>query len=262
MQEAGKRRIRVLAVDDDPDMTRLIARLLENRGLEVQQSQRGLHALSLIKASPPDLVILDAMLPEVHGFDIVKKLKESDRYRHIPIIIISSVYHGWRIADDLEQALGVDAFIEKPFKLSTLWGEVERLLTGKGGRPRRSGHKMATSAHASHEEGLARFRSGDIDGALERIEDAVRIDPYCAYLHLEHGVMLLKKKGKAYEAMRAFERTLDLDPKQFTALRSLAVLYEEHGFKNKAVEMWERAMRCSPDAETAAQMRARLLSLL
>ena len=62
--------------------------------------------------------------------------------------------------------------------------------------------------------------------------------------------------------MEAFEEVIRLDPAFFTSLRTLAVLYQRKGFTHKAVEMWERAMRCSPDDVTAERMRVHLLKLL
>ena len=64
----------------------------------------------------PDLVILDGMLPEVHGFEICRQLKTSERFRHIPVIMVSAVHIGWRFAADVKEKYGADDYLEKPFE--------------------------------------------------------------------------------------------------------------------------------------------------
>src|SRR5262249_22989394 len=74
----------VLVVDDEEDIRRLLKRLLADRGFRVIEADRGLLALRLVKEHVPDLIILDAMLPELHGFDIARRIKGSEKYGHIP----------------------------------------------------------------------------------------------------------------------------------------------------------------------------------
>src|SRR6185437_13766974 len=119
----------VLVVDDEPEIRKLVRRSLEERGYRVREASRGHEALAMLKESPPDLVILDAMLPEVHGFDIAKRMKGSQRYGNIPIVMISAVYRGWRFAEDVRQGYGVEAYLEKPFKVSALVSAVEAALS-------------------------------------------------------------------------------------------------------------------------------------
>ena len=253
--------LRALVVDDDVDLTRVIERLFRAHGLRVQLAHRGLAALAAIKAQPPDLLVLDAMLPELHGFDIVKKIKHSERYRHVPVVMMSSVYRGWRIAEDLKESYGVEAFIEKPFSLDGLWRIVDRVLHVAKQRDRHR-HRLPPSAHQAYRESVALFRGQDIDGAIAALKKGLGVDPLSAKLHFQLGVLFLKKRGMIYQAIQAFEEAVQLEPDFFAALRSLAILYQRKGFKNKAVEMWERALRTSPDEETAGQMRQHLLNLL
>ena len=88
----------VLVVDDDDDIRKMVVRLLRSRGLEVLEADKGLLALRLVKEHNPNLIVLDAMLPEVHGFEIAKRIKNSKRYGSTPIIMISAIYRGWRFA--------------------------------------------------------------------------------------------------------------------------------------------------------------------
>ncbi len=95
-----------------------LRRLLTQKGHRVIEADRGLLALRLVKDHMPDLIILDAMLPELHGFDIARRIKGSAKYGRIPIIMISAVYRGWRIAEDLKQNYGVEEYLEKPFRIT------------------------------------------------------------------------------------------------------------------------------------------------
>lgn len=259
--EVDPKGTRVLLVDDDPEIRRLVTRLLKSRGMQVEEACRGLEALASIKRAPPDLILLDAMLPEVHGFDICRKIKRSDRYGGIPVIMISSIYRGWRFAQDLKDTYGVDAFLEKPFELDALWNTVERVLAGAKRRVRKA-RPMSTSAKKALKLGVKRYKGGDLDGAIESFKEGIQVDPLSAKLHHQLAILYLKKKGMTYQAMQEFEEALALDPEIFSALRNLAILYQSKGFKNKAIDMWERALRISPSSETREHIRKHLLSLL
>jgi CheY-like chemotaxis protein len=252
---------RVLVIDDDPEIRRLVSRLLKARSIQVDEASRGLEALSIIKKMPPDLIVLDAMLPEVHGFDICRKIKSSDRYGHIPVIMISSIYRGWRFAQDLKDTYKVEAFLEKPFELDDLWNTVERVLAGTK-RKGQNTRQISTNAKKAIQLGIKRYKSGDLDGAIESYREGLHIDPLSAKLHYQLAILYLKKKGMTYQAIQEFEEALALEPDLFSALRNLAILYQSKGFKNKAIDMWERALRSSPDDETREHIRKHLLSLI
>jgi CheY-like chemotaxis protein len=125
----------ILVVDDEEDIRKLLHRLLTQKGHRVIEADRGLLALRLVKDHVPDLIILDAMLPELHGFDIAKRIKGSAKYGRIPIIMISAVYRGWRIAEDLKQNYGIEDYLEKPFRLVDVLEAVQRLLTRDDAKP-------------------------------------------------------------------------------------------------------------------------------
>jgi DNA-binding response OmpR family regulator len=253
--------VRALVVDDDAELRRLIVRVLNSKGVETQEAGRGLEALNLIKQQPPDLVLLDAMLPEVHGFDICRKMKSSDRYGHIPVIMISSVYRGWRVARDLKDTYGVDAFLEKPFSLDALWNTVERALSNRSRTPH-AAHQIAAAGRAAYRQAVACFRTGDLEGAIEHCLRGVRMDPLSPRLHFRLGAFYLRKKGMTYQALQELEEAVALDPDLFSAQRILAILYQRKGFRNKAIDMWERALRSSPSDETREQIRSHLRTLL
>ncbi len=254
----------ILVVDDEEDIRKLLKRLLTDRGHRVLEADRGLLALRMVKEHTPDLIVLDAMLPELHGFDIARRIKGSEKYGAIPIVMISAVYRGWRIAEDLKANYGIEEYIEKPFRIGDVVAIVTKLLTRHTSPtvpPPRDPDNINSEAERALEEGIAAFRRGEIDVAIDHLKRGTKIDPL-AYRLRYHLALLYGKKGQIYDGVGELERAVELNPKHFPALKNLAVLYEKAGFKNKAIEMWERCVHNAPDPETKAQIKEHLVQLL
>jgi DNA-binding response OmpR family regulator len=254
----------ILVVDDEEEIRVLLRRLFTQKGHRVIEADRGLLALRLVKDHMPDLIILDAMLPELHGFDIARRIKGSAKYGRIPIIMISAVYRGWRIAEDLKQSYGIEEYIEKPFRIAEVLQAVQRLLTRDDAVPqdsKRDPEHLSAEAEKALNEGVAAYKAGHLEVAIAHLERGVGIDPLAYRLHF-HLALLYGKQGKVYEGIQELERAIDLNPKHFAALKNLAVLYEKAGFKNKAVEMWERCAAGAPDEPTRASIREHIMKLL
>jgi Tfp pilus assembly protein PilF len=105
------------------------------------------------------------------------------------------------------------------------------------------------------------YKRGDIDTAIQKLEQAIRLDPLSYRLHY-HLALLVGRKGDTFRAIQELETAIDIHPKSFAALKNLAVLYQKAGFKHKAIEMWERAIGQSPDDATRGQIKEHLMSLL
>jgi DNA-binding response OmpR family regulator len=249
----------VLVVDDEPDIRKLVRRVLEERGFHVIEASRGHAALALLKEQTPDLIILDAMLPEVHGFDIAKRIKGTERYGNIPIVMISAVYRGWRFAEDLKASYGVDAYLEKPFKMSDLLRAVETALSHRG--PVSSVEQISAEAEKKLALGIEAYQKGDVAAAIEHLREGTRIDPLAFRLHFHLG-LLYGKEGRIYDAIQELQTALDTNGRHFPALKNLAVLYQKVGFRNKAIETWERALRVAPDDATRQSIKEHLVGLL
>ena len=250
----------VLIVDDEDEIRKLLRRVLESRGFRVREADRGNTALKLVKEEPPDVMILDAMLPEVHGFDIARRIKGSERYGRIPIVMVSAVYRGWRFAEDLKASYGVDAFIEKPFKIGDVVAAVEKALAQKA-EPPEPAEKISAEAERHLALGIAAYKAGDFDKAAFHLREGTKIDPLAYRLHFHLG-LLYGKQGQIFEAIGELETALDINNKHFPALKNLAVLYQKAGFRNKAIETWERALHVAPDDATRQTIKDHLLGLL
>lgn len=253
---------KILVVDDEDDIRLLISRVLTEKGFSVVTAGRGLEAIKMVQTENPDMIILDAMLPEVHGFDICKKIKGSKKYGHIPVIMISAIYRGWRYAQDLKDSYGVDDFIEKPFKLNEFIEKVEQHINSAGAsEEREDSDDLSGQAEKILAQSVECYRGGDIEKAIELLRQGLKIDPLAFKLHYNLA-LLLGKKSLNYQAIRELESALELSPEYFPALKNLALLYQKAGFKFKSIETWERALHHCPDDETREGIKQHLMNLL
>jgi DNA-binding response OmpR family regulator len=256
----------ILVVDDEMEIRRMLSRLLARAGYRVLEADRGVTALRIVKEQTPDLIVLDAMLPELHGFDVARRIKGSRRYGSIPIVMVSAVYRGWRYAEDLRQTLGVDDFIEKPFTLQDVLSRIQALLGGKGASEKPP-PDLAAAADSSAEveralaEGIEAYRAGQLDEAVAHLKRGVAIDPLAFRLRFQLG-LLYGRKGQVFDAVNELETAVSVNPQHFPAVKNLAILYQKAGFRNKAVETWERALALAPDDATRLSIREHLLRLL
>ncbi len=252
----------IMIVDDEEEIRKLLKRVFVEKGHRVIEADRGLLALRMVKQHMPDLIILDAMLPELHGFDIARRLKGSEKYGNIPIIMVSAAYRGWRIVEDLKHSYGIDEYIEKPFRIADVLTAATRALARKPGESLKPvGETLSSEAEQALVDGIAAYQAGDIDRSIELLVHGTTIDPL-AYRLRFHLALIYGKKGQIYDGIAELEKAIELNPKHFPALKNLAVLYEKAGFKHRAVEMWERCVHLAPDAETKAQIKEHLIGLL
>ncbi len=111
----------ILVVDDDARLLHVLAVFFELKGYEVRTAAGGLPALEAIGEQRPDVVILDALMPDLGGLEVCKRLRSDEKLKGLPIIIVTA-------AAELEKpaiAAGADAFVSKPFDLDELLGRVE-----------------------------------------------------------------------------------------------------------------------------------------
>jgi DNA-binding response OmpR family regulator len=248
----------ILVVDDETEIRKLLVRLLTRAGHHVIEADKGLTALKLVKERHPDLIVLDAMLPEVHGFDIARRIKGSQRYGKIPIIMVSAVYRGWRYAEDLKASCGVDHFIEKPFRIAEVLAAVDASLRQTSPSPEPD---VSAEAEAALNAGVQAYKAGRLDEAIAHLKRGIGIDPLAYRLHFHLG-LLYGKRGQVYDAVSELETAVEINSRHFPAVKNLAILYQKAGFRNKAVEMWGRALSLAPEDETRQSIREHLLNLL
>lgn len=105
---------RILLVDDEPSLVKLVKKRLETEGFEVSVAMDGEEALEKAVKETPDLIILDVMLPKMNGYDVCRRLKSDARYEKIPIILFTALAQEKDEKFGLES--GADGYIRKPFR--------------------------------------------------------------------------------------------------------------------------------------------------
>ncbi len=119
--------MKILIVDDNDDDRRLLRCIVENKGHEAIDAEDGLDGLRMAKIHTPDLIISDALMPLMDGFQFLRAIKEDEKLRTIPFIFYSAIYRADKDVD-LAIALGAEAYIIKPKEPADLWDEVEIIL--------------------------------------------------------------------------------------------------------------------------------------
>ncbi|HVB37032.1 MAG TPA: response regulator transcription factor, partial [Vicinamibacterales bacterium] len=117
---------RIVIVEDDADIAGLVARYLEKAGMSTEVISSGRQALSAIRAQPPDLVVLDLMLPGMDGLEICRALRADPSVAAVPIIMLTAKAEESDRVVGLE--LGADDYIPKPFSPAELVARVRALL--------------------------------------------------------------------------------------------------------------------------------------
>jgi DNA-binding response OmpR family regulator len=250
---------RVLIVEDDDDVRRLIRLTLTHVGINCLEADNGNLALEMIRTESPDALVLDAVLPGVHGFDICRRLRGSQRYGAIPIVIVSAIHRGWRLAEDLRAAYGVEHVFEKPIDLQRFARTVRLLLEGEP--VLHDDIAVSDGAEAELTQGMAAFEQGDIDSAIRHLALGVSIDPLAFELQYHLG-LLHGRREDLFSAIDALETAVRISPRHFSALKNLAVVYQRAGFRHKSVETWDRAMANAPDDETRNSIKEHMMTLL
>lgn len=249
----------LLVVDGDEEPRRMVVSAFRERGYRVFEAAAGDVALQMVREHHPDVIVLDANLPKVHGFEVARELKSSDRYRKIRIVMVSSQYRGWRIAEDLKANYGVDGFLEKPFRVDDIVHAVEATAhaTGDSGAP----PEISAQAEPYLQAGIRAYKAGNMQEAITQLKLGVDVDPLAYKVHFHLG-LLYGKSGQLYDGIQELERAISIRPDFFPALKNLAVLYQNAGFRNKAIEMWERCLSAAADDETREQIKRLLVAVL
>ncbi len=114
---------KVLIVDDESDVVETIKFILELENIECLEADDGEKALYIAKKEKPDLILLDVMLPKLNGWNICHLLKFDERYKHIPILMLTAKTQ--EKDKNLGKETGADEYITKPFDMDELLEKVK-----------------------------------------------------------------------------------------------------------------------------------------
>jgi two-component system, OmpR family, response regulator VicR len=118
----------ILCIEDEPEMIDLIRLILGRRGFDVTGAAGGTEGLKMVRATHPDLVLLDLMMPDMDGWEVYQQMKADESTRKIPVIVVTAK------AQNIDKVLGlhiakVDDYIAKPFSPQELLNSVEKVLS-------------------------------------------------------------------------------------------------------------------------------------
>lgn len=130
MSETKKK---ILAVDDESDLLLIIKTALFSEGFNVVTATNGHDALALSLTEKPDLMILDMMMPEMDGFEVLQRLRASKETETIPVIMLTGVSERGKIRQALDS--GIEYYIVKPFEFHDLIAKVKLVLAETDGPP-------------------------------------------------------------------------------------------------------------------------------
>ena len=178
---------RILIVDDDPWILRMVSTLLEKRGYAIFTAQDGEEALGKAEEVRPDLVVTDVMMPKMDGWELVRELRARPHLALVPVLFLTALngeedrLRGFR--------LGADDFLPKPFRFEELDSRVQNALKKKV----IAQQKAAEVAQAPTASASAPARSSGIQGTLEQLG----LSSLLVMVEMERksGVLRLERKG-------------------------------------------------------------------
>lgn len=121
-------------VEDDDHFRETFIDVMSLKGVEVSGARTGVEAIKALKMARPSVIIMDVQLPDVHGFDLCRRVKRLDNQKDTPIIFVSASTKYADPRDRVEGLLaGANQFLPKPITVEELWDEIELVLGG--GKP-------------------------------------------------------------------------------------------------------------------------------
>jgi len=123
---------RILVVDYDAGSLEKLSKLLKSNKYHVVKAADGEAGYGKFRGERPDLVVAEAMLPKMHGFDLARRVNQESQGR-VPVVIVSGLYKGPQYRQEALGPVGAAAFFEKPWEAETLLGAIKRLLEDDDG---------------------------------------------------------------------------------------------------------------------------------
>jgi DNA-binding response OmpR family regulator len=119
---------KVLIAEDEPHIVESLSFLLGREGFDVSSAADGEAAFSRLEEDPPDLMILDVMLPRLNGFEVLRRVRADPRLKNLPVIMLTA--KGQHQDRQRAEDIGADAFITKPFSNREVVDRVRALVAG------------------------------------------------------------------------------------------------------------------------------------
>jgi CheY-like chemotaxis protein len=247
----------VLVVEDDAAIRKLVARALRGPHVAVVEAADGNEGLEHLRRRAPDLVVLDANLPGIHGFELCRMIKSEKALEGVRVIMVSAVYRGVEHAREVQEERGADAFLEKPFNVQLLRRQAEQLLGRDVERPPVDEDRAERILELETRVKAAK-EAGDAAGERQALEQWVDTDPFDPIARLRLG-NLHAAAGDDESAMRALERAVVCDPRLFSAHLNLSRTYLRLGFRKKGVATLEHTRDLAPNEKARKTIEKTIL---
>lgn len=116
---------KVLVVDDDPVVIRLVKEILKTLGYQVETAKDGIDAMVLVKKEKPDLIVLDIMMPELNGYDVLRTLKFTDEFKDIPVLLLTA--REQELDRRIGEMMGID-YLQKPVNREAFIDRIQKIM--------------------------------------------------------------------------------------------------------------------------------------
>jgi two-component system, OmpR family, alkaline phosphatase synthesis response regulator PhoP len=116
----------IMVVDDNPDIITIVRTILEGKGFNVLSASSGAECLEALKSQKPDLIVLDIMMPEMDGLEVLTRLKSTTEFTNIPVVLLTAKVQYEDVLGGYK--LGADYYITKPFTSTQLINGINLLL--------------------------------------------------------------------------------------------------------------------------------------
>jgi DNA-binding response OmpR family regulator len=117
---------KILVADDEPNIVTALEFLLQRNGYDVRVARNGEEALNAIERDPPDLVLLDIMMPIKSGYEVCRRIRERPEWRHMKVVMLSAKGRDVEVAKGM--GMGADLYVTKPFSTRDLIDKIRNLV--------------------------------------------------------------------------------------------------------------------------------------
>jgi len=116
----------IMVVDDNPDIITIVRTILEGKGFKVLSASSGAECLATLKTQKPDLIVLDIMMPDMDGLEVLTRLKATSEFSNVPVVLLTAKVQYEDVLGGYK--LGADYYITKPFTSTQLINGINLLL--------------------------------------------------------------------------------------------------------------------------------------
>lgn len=228
---------KVLIVDYEPKALKTLSDLLSQSGYLVDIAKDGIAALAAFKENQPDIVLLEAMIPKKHGFEVCQEIKKSPQGKDTPVIIMTAVYKGRKHRTQAMHVHGCDEYVEKPFTPESILEMVKRFVPpGDVMLARAVGENSSSSAGAASPEKLGEvipFPAGRTSYTLPDLDDDAEREIMSKLDEILPDTPMFNERRVSEEAEMASDAgalvDFDMETEIGSAVESMERAPEDHG---------------------------------